>query len=80
MYAGTSLALHVNETTISFPFQSRQAQEISTAINELLQTFKDKQAAERPKRWKAMEYKHQGRNPLDSQSKPCYEELLNQIE
>jgi hypothetical protein len=60
--------LHVNETTISFPFEAAQAQEVTTAIKELLQTFKDKQAAERPKRWKAMEYRHKGGALLDGQS------------
>ena len=68
MSAGTNLALHVNETTISFPFEAAQAQEITTAIKELLQTFKDKQTAERPKRWKAMEYRHKGGDLLDGQS------------
>ena len=68
MSAGTNLALHVNETTISFPFEAAQAQEVTTAIKELLQTFKDKQAAERPTRWKAMEYRHKGGALLDGQS------------
>ena len=58
--AGKNLSLHINETTVSFPFETSNAQDITSALNELLQTFKDKQAAERPKRWKAMEFRHKG--------------------
>lgn len=59
--AGNNLALHINETTVSFPFEAIKVQEVTSALNDLLQTFKDKQAAERPKRWKPMEYRHKGR-------------------
>jgi len=58
--AGTRLDLHVNETTITFPFAEAQAKDVSTAINNLLQTFAAKQAAERPKRWQSMEYRYKG--------------------
>ena len=58
--AGGQLALHINETTVSFPFEPSRADEVTSAIIELLQTFKDKQAAERPKRWKPMDYKYKG--------------------
>lgn len=58
--AGNNLSLHINETTLSFPLEASKAQEVTSALNELLQTFKDKQAAERPKRWKPMEYRHKG--------------------
>ena len=58
--AGKNLSLHINETTVSFPLEASKAQEITSALNELLQTFKDKQAAERPKRWKPMEFRHKG--------------------
>ncbi|CAL5220511.1 g2543 [Coccomyxa viridis] len=58
--AGKNLSLHINETTVSFPLETSKAQEITSALNELLQTFKDKQAAERPKRWKPMEFRHKG--------------------
>ncbi|EIE18703.1 hypothetical protein COCSUDRAFT_60012 [Coccomyxa subellipsoidea C-169] len=60
MSTGATLDLHVNETTISFPFAEAQARDVSTAINGLLQTFAAKQAAERPKRWQAMEYRYKG--------------------
>jgi hypothetical protein len=52
--------LHVNDTTISFPFAEAQAKEVSAAINGLLQTFAAKQSAERPKRWQSMEYRYKG--------------------
>lgn len=52
--------MHVNETTITFPFAEAQAKEVVTAINSLLQTFAAKQAAERPKRWQSMEYRYKG--------------------
>ena len=57
---GASIDLHVNETTITFPFAEAQAKEIVAAINNLLQTFAAKQAAERPKRWQSMEYRYKG--------------------
>ena len=68
--------MHVNETTISFPFESSKAGEVSSAIIELLQTFKDKQAAERPKRWKPMDYRYKGTassSPLQRQRHLCRE-------
>ena len=65
-FAGNNLALHINETTVSFPFEATKVQEVTSALNDLLQTFKDKQAAERPKRWKPMEYRHKGRLPASS--------------
>ena len=52
--------MHISETTVSFPFEPSRADEVTSAIIELLQTFKDKQAAERPKRWKPMDYKYKG--------------------
>ncbi len=58
--AGQALSLHIAETTISFPFDPVEAQGVNSAITGLLQTFAAKQAAERPKRWQAMEYRYKG--------------------
>ena len=58
--AGEQLALHVGETTISFPFKPQQARAITASISGLLETFAAKQKAERPKRWDMMEYKYTG--------------------
>ncbi|KAK9904865.1 hypothetical protein WJX75_004243 [Coccomyxa subellipsoidea] len=63
--SGTTLDLHVNDTTISFPFAEAQAKEVSAAINGLLQTFAAKQSAERPKRWQSMEYRYKGSGEQD---------------
>lgn len=56
--AGTNLTFNIAETSISFPFQKPQAQQLSKSIQDLIQTFAAKQKAERPKRWTAMEYKY----------------------
>eukprot|EP00877_Chromochloris_zofingiensis_P005412 jgi/Chrzof1/14872/Cz09g19030.t1 len=57
---GTQLSLHVGETTITVPFAAEQAQQLTAGFNKLLQTFSDKQKAERPKRWEMMEVKFKG--------------------
>ena len=54
------LELHVGETTIAFPLRDGAARELSCAITALLQTLAAKQAAERPRRWPAMEFKVKG--------------------
>lgn len=54
------MAIHVGETTIDFPFKRDQAQQLSASVRGLLETFAEKQKAERPKRWSMMEYKHRG--------------------
>ena len=58
--AGQKLALHVGETTISFPFTPQQAHSISASLRSLLETFSAKQKAERPRRWDMMEYRYKG--------------------
>ena len=58
--AGQKLALHVGETTISFPFTPQQARNVSASITSLLETFAAKQKAERPRRWDMMEYRYKG--------------------
>jgi hypothetical protein len=54
------LALHVGETTISFPFTPQQAHSVSASIKSLLETFAAKQKAVRPSRWDMMEYRYKG--------------------
>jgi len=54
------LEIHVGDTTVAFPLQDSAARELSGALVALLQTFAAKQAAERPRRWPAMEYKLPG--------------------
>ncbi|KAL3143063.1 hypothetical protein ABBQ38_003338 [Trebouxia sp. C0009 RCD-2024] len=55
---GTSLTFNIAETSVTFPFQKEQAQQLSNAITTLIQTFAAKQKAERPRRWDLMEYKY----------------------
>jgi hypothetical protein len=57
---GQSMAIHVGETTIAFPFKREQAQQLSSSVRTLLETFAEKQKAERPKRWNMMEFKQKG--------------------
>jgi hypothetical protein len=54
------LALHIAETTLSFPLRAAEVRRLSEALTGVMQTFAEKQAAERPKRWPAMEYVFKG--------------------
>jgi hypothetical protein len=58
--AERSLAFHIGETTVSFPFEEKDVTELSAALQGLLATFAAKQRAERPKRWDMMEYRYEG--------------------
>lgn len=49
--AGTQLSLHCGETTLQMPFTPQQGQTLDEALSKLLQTFAEKQAAARPKRY-----------------------------
>ncbi|KAK9819354.1 hypothetical protein WJX74_009624 [Apatococcus lobatus] len=53
-------SLHLGETTLSLPIPDSEAQNMRGALDNLLQTFAEKQKAERPKRWKMMEYRYKG--------------------
>ncbi|GBF87559.1 hypothetical protein Rsub_00270 [Raphidocelis subcapitata] len=54
------LMLHVGETTIGLPFTREKAQQLDAALQQLLKTFAEKQAAERPRRWDMMEVAFSG--------------------
>ena len=58
--AGPKLNLQVAECSIVFPFTHDTAQQLSQAMTQLLQTFSEKQKAQRPKRWPMMEFRCQG--------------------
>ncbi|KAL4441296.1 hypothetical protein ABPG77_011533 [Micractinium sp. CCAP 211/92] len=55
-----ALAFHIGDTTLSFPLPPSEAARLSTALTGVMQTFADKQKAERPKRWPALEYVFMG--------------------
>ena len=56
-----ALSFHPSaDTTISFPLRADEARRLSEALAGVMQTFAEKQAAERPKRWPSMEYKFKG--------------------
>jgi hypothetical protein len=57
------LSLHVGETTVQVPFAKASAEDLNATLLALLKTFSEKQQAERPKRWDAMEYKFKGSAP-----------------
>lgn len=42
--------MHLGETTIQLPFTAQQAKTLDAELSKLLQTFAEKQAAQRPKR------------------------------
>jgi len=56
----TKLTLHVDQTSISFPLKVESGKSLQAALQTLLQTFAEKQKAERPQRWKSMEFKVKG--------------------
>ena len=60
LLAGPKLNLQVAECSIVFPFTHDTAEQLSQAMTQLLQTFSEKQKAERPKRWPMMEFRCQG--------------------
>lgn len=55
-----ALAFHINETTISFPLNDEEVRRLSQALTGVMATFAEKQQAERPKRWPAMEFVFKG--------------------
>jgi hypothetical protein len=59
--AGPALDLHFGETTISIPFENTRALDLKESIEQLIETFSEKQKAERPKRWPSMEYRYKGK-------------------
>ena len=54
--ASPQLAVHIGDTTLAFPLPAEEGRRLSGALGSCFQTFADKKAAERPKRWPAMEY------------------------
>jgi hypothetical protein len=50
----------VDQTSISFPLRPESGRQLSVSLQALLQTFAAKQKAERPQRWKSMEFKVKG--------------------
>lgn len=58
------LNLHFDATTISIPFNISKAKDLKASVEKLMCTFAEKQSAERPKRWPAMEYRFKGENPV----------------
>ncbi|KAI7845138.1 hypothetical protein COHA_001183 [Chlorella ohadii] len=55
-----ALSFHIGDTTISFPLRAEEARKLSVALATVMQTFADKQQAERPKRWPSLEYVFKG--------------------
>lgn len=58
------MSFHIGETTLSFPLRADEARRLSEALTGVVQTFADKAAAERPKRWPALEFVFKGALPL----------------
>eukprot|EP00884_Botryococcus_braunii_P003340 jgi/Botrbrau1/13006/Bobra.0389s0005.1 len=63
--AGDLLNLHFDSTTVSIPFDINKAKDLKASVEKLLTTFAEKQTAERPKRWPAMEYRFKGESPSE---------------
>ena len=59
--ASRTLSFAIGETSVAFPLPAEEAARLSAALGGVLQTFADKQKAERPKRWPSMEFKFKGR-------------------
>eukprot|EP00270_Netrium_digitus_P019041 TRINITY_DN738_c0_g1_i2.p1 TRINITY_DN738_c0_g1~~TRINITY_DN738_c0_g1_i2.p1 ORF type:complete len:224 (-),score=29.95 TRINITY_DN738_c0_g1_i2:263-871(-) len=58
--ASYSITLHIGDADISFPFSMDGAKGLDAAFSALLQTFREKEKAERPRRWESMEFRHCG--------------------
>ncbi|GAQ80527.1 hypothetical protein KFL_000560170 [Klebsormidium nitens] len=56
----TKTSFHIGETTITIPLTAEIAQELDDGLSSVLQTFKDKEQATRPKRWESLDWKHKG--------------------
>ena len=54
------LTLHIDQTSVTVPFKPENGRDLDGALQVLLQTFAEKQKAERPKRWKSMEFRLSG--------------------
>lgn len=55
-----ALAFHIGDTTLSFPLRPEEAARLGEALTGVMQTFAEKQKADRPKRWPALEYVFKG--------------------
>lgn len=56
-----TLSLHSGATTIKVPVLEEQVKTLAIAINGLMKTFAEKQKAEKPRRWDAVECKITGK-------------------
>ena len=62
------MTLHIDQTSVSFPLKRESAKQLHSSLQDLLQTFAAKQKAERPQRWKSMEFRIKGEQlPLTEQ-------------
>jgi hypothetical protein len=59
-----TLSLHCGATTLNVPVSASHVESLAGAINGLLKTFAEKQKAEKPKRWEAVECKFAGEEVL----------------
>lgn len=58
--------LHIDQTSVTVPFKPENGRDLDGALQLLLQTFAEKQKAERPKRWKSMEFRLSGDDPASN--------------
>jgi hypothetical protein len=58
--ARPALRLNAGPTTITLPFSPARAAALHAALADLLTTFSEKAAAERPRRWPATEFRYAG--------------------
>lgn len=63
------MVLHLGESTLEVPFSVPEAKNLGRSFNGLLQTFKDKQEAEQPKKWDNMAYIFEDQNTSEGVSK-----------
>lgn len=54
------ITFHVGETSFTLPFSPGTAKGLNEAINGLFQSFKERESAARPQRWKNMEFRETG--------------------
>lgn len=56
--ASSAITFHVENTTITVPLSQAAAVGLSKAIEDVLNTFREKEKAQKPRRWESMEFRH----------------------
>eukprot|EP00250_Pteridium_aquilinum_P012725 c2089_g1_i1 orf=64-609(+) len=56
--ASSNITFHFDNTAVTVPFSQDAALRLSKSIEDVLNTFREKEKAVRPRRWENMEFRH----------------------